>query len=656
MKKIALLFLFLTTTLFQINAQSGFSEALVVNDVVSSLQKIHIADLDGDGDLDVISGGGNDILAWYENIDGLGTFGPLQEVSRAADFIQSVYADDLDGDGDLDLLTASYLDDEIAWYENTDGEGTFGTQQVLTNGADYAWAVRTGDIDGDGDRDVVCGSYLDKRIAWFENTDGEASFGAMQTIALDANGVRDIFVADLDADGDDDILTACQSDNTIAWYENTDGKGTFGSRKVIWNNHVETFCAMAADIDGDGDNDVIASSPSDDELAWFENIDDDPSFGTQQIISKEVDGSRNCYASDMDFDGDIDVVSVSRDSLVSWFENLDGKGTFGPRINIAKVNGRPDDVICGDIDNDGKNDVVVAYLFSDIMWFKNLQVDLPDIEKDSTMVSCFGGSDGSVDLTLTGGADPFSFNWSNGATTEDIEGLAAGKYVVTITDANGQTLKDSVLITEPEKPEDTQVDVMICGGQSYFAEGMDRFESGTYHDTIPSLLTGCDSVIITELYVYEVDIDVEVLDNVLTAHLEGAEYQWLNCQDDSQVEGAVGREFTATENGAYAVAITVVNCQDTSICYTISGLNIDINTLPSIQLFPNPADGQVTVLLQEEMNWEEIEIIGANGTYIRTYDVRGKSNLQLTDELVPGIYFVSVRKGNQTEINKLIIK
>lgn len=66
-----------------------------------------------------------------------------------------------------------------------------------------------------------------------------------------------------------------------------------------------------------------------------------------------------------------------------------------------------------------------------------------------TNVSCFGGNNGAIDLTATGGTGPYTFLWSNAATTEDISGLIAGAYTVTITDANGCTLTHSKTVTEP---------------------------------------------------------------------------------------------------------------------------------------------------------------------------------------------------------------
>jgi len=90
-----------------------------------------------------------------------------------ADNAYSVYAVDVDGDGDMDVLSASYYDDKIAWYEN-DGNENF-TPHAITTSADGAYSVYAVDVDGDGDMDVLSAAWHDDKIAWYEN-DGNENF------------------------------------------------------------------------------------------------------------------------------------------------------------------------------------------------------------------------------------------------------------------------------------------------------------------------------------------------------------------------------------------------------------------------------------------------------------------------------------------------
>ena len=85
-------------------------------------------------------------------------FGVQQIISTTALSAHSVFAADVDGDGDLDVLSASFLDDKIAWYENADGAGSFGAQQVISTAAVVATSVFAADVDGDGDLDVLSAS------------------------------------------------------------------------------------------------------------------------------------------------------------------------------------------------------------------------------------------------------------------------------------------------------------------------------------------------------------------------------------------------------------------------------------------------------------------------------------------------------------------
>ena len=142
---------------------------------------------------------------------------------------ESVYAADLDGDGDMDVLSASWQDDKVAWYENlsVDGSpGEFAAQQTIATNADGATSVYAADLDGDNDLDVISTLGFEGKVVWYENLTVDGSpglFAAQQTIGTNADGAHSVYAADLDGDGDMDVLSASVYDDKIAWYENLGG-------------------------------------------------------------------------------------------------------------------------------------------------------------------------------------------------------------------------------------------------------------------------------------------------------------------------------------------------------------------------------------------------------------------------------------------------
>ena len=87
------------------------------------------------------------------------SFSTQSVISTSAVTAFSVYAADIDNDGDLDVLSASDDDNKVAWYENIDGSGTFSAPRIITSTAVGARSVFAGDIDNDGDMDVLSGSW-----------------------------------------------------------------------------------------------------------------------------------------------------------------------------------------------------------------------------------------------------------------------------------------------------------------------------------------------------------------------------------------------------------------------------------------------------------------------------------------------------------------
>jgi len=254
-----------------------------------------------------------EVKSWYEN-DGNENFIP-HTITTGADATESVYAIDVDGDGDIDVLSASGGDNKIAWYEN-DGNENF-NPHIITTDADEPRSVYAIDVDGDGDIDVLSASFFDDKIAWYKN-DGNENF-TPDTITTSTDGAISVYAVDVDGDGDMDVLSASANDAKIAWYEN-DGNENF-TPHTIATDALDARSVYAIDVDGDGDIDVLSASVFDDKIAWYEN-DGNENF-TPHTITTSTDGAISVYAVDVDGDGDMDVLSASaNDHKIAWYENL----------------------------------------------------------------------------------------------------------------------------------------------------------------------------------------------------------------------------------------------------------------------------------------------------------------------------------------------
>jgi hypothetical protein len=275
---------------------------------------VYAADVDGDGDMDVLGAGGDSAygsIVWYEN-DGSESF-TKHTIDGDFDGGRSVYAADVDGDGDMDVLGAAAVDDDIAWYEN-DGSETF-TKRVIDSDFD-GYSVSVADVDGDGDMDVLGAAFEDGDIAWYEN-DGSENF-TKRVIDNSFYGAVSVSTADVDGDGDMDVLGSAYLANDIAWYEN-DGSENF-TKRVIDDSFNGVASVYAADVDGDGDKDVLGAAVVDDDIAWYKN-DGSGGFIKQPLIDSDFDGY-SVYAADVDGDGSMDVLGAAySDYEIAWFES-----------------------------------------------------------------------------------------------------------------------------------------------------------------------------------------------------------------------------------------------------------------------------------------------------------------------------------------------
>ena len=335
---------------------------------------VHIADMDGDGDLDIVSAGADDdTVAWYENDGAADPTFTAADIFTSADGATGLEIADMDGDGDLDILSASGADDKIIWYENNGATNPTWSAATIATSADNVQDVTAADMDGDGDLDIVSASQNDDTIAWYENDGAADPSWSAENIATSADSAQDVHVADLDGDGDLDIVSASFADDTIAWYENNGAANPTWTASNIATSADGAYDVHIADMDGDGDLDIISASSGDDTIAWYENDGAaDPTF-TAANIATSADFAHDVYVADVDGDGDLDIVSASfNDDTIAWYENDGAANPTWTASNIATNADGAYDVHVGDLDGDGDLDIVSASFNDDtIAWYEN---------------------------------------------------------------------------------------------------------------------------------------------------------------------------------------------------------------------------------------------------------------------------------------------
>lgn len=481
-----------------LDGNGSFSSIQIIDLALEDPWNVFVVDIDGDSDLDVLSGSSTtDEVVWYENLDGQATFGSAQIINQYADQVEFVTAGDVDGDGDMDALSASNQDDKIAWYKNLDGNGDFGTQNIVTYRASAASAIDAVDFDGDGDLDVLAAAQSVRLLTWFENVDGDGRLGPPLVVDPILTGENTAIGSDLDGDGDQDILVASGFENSVFWYENTDGLGQWGPRSIVTDQAMSATSAYAADIDNDGDLDVISSSTQDNKVAWYENVDGMGNFGGEQVVSNVAMGARDIYAADLDGDNDLDVLAAnaSPGELV-WYENLDGQGSFSPKIVISSSTVGAWSTRAADFDADGDLDVAVAVGFQDeIIWYENLDgngnfglgtVISVNINNPQDLTLADVDSDGDIDIIAAMG----NLNRASWYENTDGGGNFGSEQII------GTNLDGAISVSSGDMDNDGDLDVLAVGAaNSKFAWYENDIDGnrilGTVRQDIDS--NGCDA-------------------------------------------------------------------------------------------------------------------------------------------------------------------
>ncbi len=408
----------------------------------SNTYGLTLGDIDNDGDMDLISGndGGTEV---FTN-DGKGIFtnsgqklGLISDINVGYD--RTVLLADLDGDGDQDLVAAAIGKGFVRTYSN-DGTGAFTTTHVF-DGA-MTKDIALGDLDGDGDLDAVLGNYQQPTGTELATPDriliNDGGRFRRFGEGLGDAVTRAIAVADVDADGDLDIATGgCSGSNLVSIYLN-DGVANFtDSGQALGNDPTYSDCLndlAFADLDGDGDLDIATGN------AAHSHVYLNAGNGTFTDSGLSLSAAKAIALTDVDNDGDIDFIT-DRVYL------NDGAAGFVATDQVLNAGTAPA-IAAGDLNGDGNIDLVIAEngggarlwlndgdaTFTDNGLFddkgRNTSLVLEDLDKDGDLDVVLGRYYGSVvflNNSLATFTEDVSYDdkWTNSVVVGDVNGDGA---------------------------------------------------------------------------------------------------------------------------------------------------------------------------------------------------------------------------------------
>lgn len=303
-----------------------------------------------------------------------------------------------------------------------------------------------------------------------------------------------------------------------------------------------------------------------------------------------------------------------------------------------------------------------------------------------------GASDGSIDLTISGGNTPYTFNWDNGATSEDLSGLSAGQYIVVITDDAGCSVTDTfnlinntnglVITTFDVSDEacdnaDGAIDITVAGGTQPYTflwsngattEDLTGLSAGNYDVTVTddngcsftqsfTLNTVGSFVDVTDTIIGHASCptcDDGFIDLTLPTAGEPYTYQWST--------GAMSQDITFLLPGTYTVTITnSFGCTTTETYEVLDVTGLEDLSKFDLLVYPNPSQGIFEVQFAHAgTNDLSLKVTDATGRLVRDLGTlqgdEGTLQVNLRGHKT-GMYFLVIESDTRTvHVERLIIR
>ncbi len=461
------------------------------------------ADLNHDGDIDLISSDQNGNLILYQN-DGSpfsGVWAQITIGNSAAAAIRGTAVGDLDNDGHLDLASAAEgINSNVEIWQNdaTPFSGAW-TSRIAGSIPANTHAIGLGDLDRDGNLDIVVASavHTGAEITLFQN-DGTpfsgswASHGVINTLAAANN----LVLIDLDTDGDLDIISVCASaeDYELIGWQN-DGTPFTGVwiQANLGASTTDLTTLDLGDFDDDGDLDIVTGGTGA-EITLWEN-DGTPFTGAWSATVADTGSNpvSGLQVMDLDNDGDLDLAGSDSSGILTAWQN-DGTPFTGAwearQIANTSISMRGA-LAAQDFDKDGDIDLVTAGAGAEdyeLIGWRNDQVhhNAPFADSEQALGIASSSSANLGDLDADGDLDAFVANpsansiWLNdgsGVFTDSGQNLGSNfSWGSALGDVDGDGDPDVFVANE------TAAAVWLNDGGGYFSDSGQTLGSGSYFD------------------------------------------------------------------------------------------------------------------------------------------------------------------------------
>lgn len=234
------------------------------------------------------------------------------------------------------------------------------SKHTITNGFIRPSSLDAADLDGDGDLDLVGAAIGGNQVRWWRNEGGQPPVWTEMLIESGYSGASSVRAGDIDGDGSIDVVGCAWVENEVAvWYNG--GQGVSWTRQSVASEFAQCHWVDLADLDDDGNLDLLGAAADADTVAVWINDGAVPVAWTMQPIDTSYGGARSLVPTDLDGDGDIDLLGTAlEDDDISWWRNDGGVPISWTRMIVTDDLAGAHHADAWDMDLDGDLDIVAA--------------------------------------------------------------------------------------------------------------------------------------------------------------------------------------------------------------------------------------------------------------------------------------------------------